>query len=58
MISGLYMAGVERFEPSARGFGVDVGKFLRRSASRAFQPLAEFRRFTSLRFDALLMLWP
>ena len=52
------MAGAEGIEPSARGFGVDVGKALQRSAIRPFQPLAGFRRFTSLHSDAFLMLLP
>ena len=57
-VSDLSMAGAEGIEPSARGFGVDVEKALHRSAFRSFQPLADFRRFVSLPFDAFLMLLP
>ena len=51
------MAGAEGIEPSARGFGVDVGNTLHRKAFRTFQPLASFRLFASLPFDAFLMLF-
>ena len=40
MIPGLFLAGAEGLEPSARGFGVDVGKALRRKTSRSFQQFA------------------
>ena len=53
----LWMAGAEGIEPSARGFGVDVEKVLHRSAFRTFQPLASFRLFAFLPFDAFLMLF-
>ena len=53
----LWMAGAEGIEPSARGFGVDVGKGLPRNAFRPFQPFADFCRFAPLRSDAFLMLW-
>ena len=53
----LWMAGAEGIEPSARGFGVDVGKNLHHNAFRLFQPLADFRQFAPLRFDAFLMLF-
>ena len=53
----LRLAGAEGFEPSARGFGVDVEAVVHLNAFRLFQPLAGFRRFPPLRFDALLMLW-
>ena len=56
-VSDLWMAGAEGIEPSARGFGVDVEKVLHRSAFHLFQPLASFRRFTPLHFDAFLMLF-
>ena len=52
------MAGAEGIEPSARGFGVNVGKSLHRNAFRLFQPLADLRRFAPLRSDAFLMLLP
>ena len=52
------MAGAEGIEPSARGFGVDVGKVLHRNTYRPFQPLAGFRRFVSRHSDAFLMLLP
>ena len=51
------LAGAEGLEPSARGFGVDVGKALARSASRSGQPLADFGAFLCAGFDALLMLF-
>ena len=51
-----FLAGAEGLEPSARGFGADVGKLLARSASRSFQPLAGFGAFLCACFDALLML--
>ena len=35
-----FLAGAEGLEPSARGFGVDVGKALRRKTSRSFQQFA------------------
>ena len=47
------MAGAEGIEPLARGFGVDVEKDLHRNAFRSFQPLADFRQFALLRFDAI-----
>ena len=51
------MAGAEGIEPSARGFGVDVGNILHRSAFRLFQTFSAFRQFALLRFDAFLMLF-
>jgi len=33
---------------STRGFGVDVGKAMRRKASRLFQPIADFLFFLFL----------
>ena len=56
MIPGLFLAGAEGLEPSARGFGVDVGKLLTRNASRSFRLVAGFCAFLSLLGDALLML--
>ena len=50
------MAGAEGFEPSARGFGVDVGKPLRRNAFRLLQRLAGFPLVFLSAFDAFLML--
>lgn len=51
------MAGAEGIEPSARGFGVDMGKALRRNAFRLFQPIADFPLFLFSAFDAFLMLY-
>ena len=56
MVSDLWMAWAEGIEPSARGFGVDMGKVLHGSTFRPFQPLAGFRQLAPVRFDAFLML--
>ena len=42
--------------PSARGFGVDVGKSLRRNGFRLFQPLVRLLALLALEIDAFLML--
>ena len=45
MLASLFLAGAEGLEPSARGFGVDVGKHARErgrgGVARFFQPSAE-----------------
>ena len=51
------MAGAEGFEPSARGFGGDVGKRPGRGAVQPFQAVTGFEQVVLRRGDALLMLW-
>lgn len=57
MIPGLSLAGAEGLEPSACGFGVNMGRALYRKASRSFQWLSEIHQFSCGRrcfFDAIL----
>lgn len=50
------MAGAEGIEPSARGFGGDVGKRPGRGAVRPFQAVTGFEQVVLQRGDALLVL--
>ena len=51
------MAGAEGIEPSARGFGGDVGKRPGCGAVRPFQAVTGFKQVTLRRGDAILMLY-
>ena len=51
-----FLAGAEGLEPSARGFGVDAKKTLRRKTFRSFQRLTRFCGFAFSEGDTFLML--